>query len=255
MRRSVIGVSLAIACVMSSSTAPVGAQKKGKPPADQPVWVEFLEFTDGGPTRIKGDGLTLPGSSEPAPYSGIINAVGELVLNLNAGSGRHVVLDFTDAQAEPGPCSPACTFSYNTPLNVGDDEHFGMATNVVDEWGTPTEGGFAAVQTGTASWARFDPTFDDPRPPDGLGRDLYFVLRYYPGAYEGSDFVLVTRQDDKTWYVETAVVDPSCLADCDRQDFARLWRHGGRTASGKPLSTSPNEGLFRMPFRIKVTRP
>ena len=213
----------------------VGAQK-GKPPGNQPVTVKF-DYRPGD--RLLDDGNT-------TPYNGIINSVGEFVLNVDPGSQRWVRLDFAGSREQTGTCNPCAFLPYeNDELMLGDDEHFGMATNVVDGAGNPVDGGIEAIPIGAEAQARFNPTFADP-----AGRDLYFVLRYYPVVFWDSAYVWITRTSLNAWEIQTHPDDGD--PDNGFEDTARLWRH---TSSRKSFPGPADEGLFHMPFKIKVTRP
>jgi hypothetical protein len=243
MRSSTTSVRL-VATVIAIVATSISAITAAKAPADQPVTAEIL----GNPNSNSAGGMF---SDDGGTYPAVFNSNGEFYLDLQSGL-RYVNLYFKDWVAD-GTCDPSCKTSLLgnlSPAMVGSGGSPGyLRTNLVDENDNEVAGGIANMPILTPMKARFLVTFNfccDPSSISGRNKSgtIGFVLRYWP-AYLGAAYVNVTRNDVNHWVIESS--DSNGQASDGLWDAARLIRPNGFT----PIY----EDLWRMPFRITVTRP
>ena len=124
----------------------------------------------------------------------------------------------------------ACRMTFVTVQSDSRD----LLINPVNAADQELPGGFFDIPVGQTSAARMKLNFDDPS-----GRSLLWTVRFNPGLYPGSTHVTVTRLTASEWMVEAATADRARLIAAD--------------SKGRIVST--DEGLYVMPFRLRVVRP
>jgi hypothetical protein len=172
------------------------------------------------PDGIRGDGET---------YEGVLNANGELRLQLAAGSGRTIWLDFRNGG---DPSCPTCRRDFDT-LFLDDVI---VQTNVVDASGAEVPNGLKAIPVGGTSDARVKVGWNRL---NYLGQTVQWAIRFNPEFYPGSDHVTVHRVSTTTWEIEAFPSDRALLP-------SNIFRK---------KQTDQQEGPFFMPFKIIVVSP
>jgi hypothetical protein len=230
------------------------AQKGGKPkpqPVDNPGTVVFrcngptaAAHTDAngapdgshcGPWTIP-DGITGDGN----PYVGVgvdatsgsgpfLRSDGEFTMDIRAGDGRLISLNFENWVTLPGAYSRK-TFEF-ADLNA-----FHINTNVIiPNTEDIAPNGLLSIPVG-GTW----PTRIKAGWKDAYG--VLYNIRFNPTSFPGSTHAWITRTADNSWI----------LSASDR-DIARLVSPGA-DVKGKP--TGPvNEGSYAMPFELTFTLP
>jgi len=209
--------------------ADAGGKPAPPPSANTPASAEFrCPGTNCEPTdRISGD--------NQGPYEGNVD---RYYFNTDGGSGalwlrlsedRSVVLDLTEQDGVPS-CSGDCRLAFTIVELAGAT----VNVNPTDENDVPLpEERFENIPIGGSSNARMLVDFRDP-----LGRGYGWTLRFNPTLYPGSTNVTVTRIDENTWEVEATAADRARLVSL--------------TTKGRQVSL--DEGLYIMPFKMRVTR-
>lgn len=90
-----------------------------------------------------------------------------------------------------------------------------------------------SLPVGATSRARILLNFADP-----AGRELLWTVRFDPALHPGSSLLTVTRTGVNTWTIEASATDVAGLTSA--------------TTSGKAVKV--NEGYYRLPFKITVTK-
>lgn len=247
-QRTALITSVVALCFLA---VPLEAQKPSKPSGGgntlYPVTAEFrcpftvdCQNTD----RISGDsagpyrGTTPNGSATTqegtAENMGAYFTEGNLFLFvLKAGFGRFASFDFSEPiGAAPCAANGACRKNFASATT--DVSVPGSRTYPVDAMGADLPSGFLSVPVGGSARARLFLNFADPS-----GRALLWTVRYDPALYPGSTFLTVTRPAVNTWTIEASATDVAQLVSAT-------------TTSGKAVKV--NEGYYRMPFKVTVTK-
>ena len=243
----VILTSIALAVSLVGS---VQAQKPARPGGGgntlYPVTAEFrcpmtvdcqtaegIEGDSVGPyrgTTPSGSATTQEGAAE---NMGAYLTEGNLFLFvLKSGFGRFASFNFSRPTGT-APCVANGTCRKNFTSATTDVSLPGSRTYPVDAVGTDLPNGFISIPVGGSARARFYLNFADP-----TGRALLWTVRFDPKLYPGSSFLTVTRSAENIWTVEATTADVAELVSA--------------TTSGK--SVKVNEGYYRMPFKVTVTR-
>lgn len=218
-------ITVAIAAVLAGTAhSVIGA---GKPAKQRPVTVTFRcaaavpdSTCPAGavvPDGIRGDG---------APYAGVLDSSGELLLSLTAGGERTLWLDFRNG---PGPSCPTCRRDFDT-LFLDDVV---VHTNVVDASGAEVTGGLTSIPVGASGVSRLKVAFNRL---NAAGQTVQWAVRFNPEDYTGSDHVTARHTSLNTWEVEGYGTDRSVLESY----LARV------------RNSTQLEGPFYMPFKIVI---
>jgi hypothetical protein len=241
--RIVLGVCAAVATL---SAGPASGQKV-KPGTLYPVTAEFrcpaTPDCDGTPVdRLVGDGLVYTGTTpagSPTTQDGTaenlgayFTVVGDFLFVLKSWSDRTVTFHFTEPVSAP-TCGLNCKKNF-TQVTTNTSVPGGR-TVVVDAQGVRLPDSVRGLALNQTARAVSLINFADPS-----GRLLNWTVRFDPLQAPGSSYVNVTRTGTKEWLIEAADAMVASLSNYT-------------TGSGKQVTTQ--EGLYRMPFRIRVTVP
>lgn len=151
---------------------------------------------------------------------------------LKSGRGRFASFDFSQPLGT-APCVAKGTCRKNFTAATSDESLPGSRTYPVDAMGAELPSGFASIPVGGSSPAKFFLNFADPS-----GRSLRWTVRFNPAQYPGTTYLTVTRPGLNTWTIEATAADVAQLESAPM--------------SGKNVKV--NEGFYRMPFKITVTK-
>lgn len=239
-----LAITMSVAAVtLAGPSSALMAQKGGKPKTDILATATFRCNSLNPESPCVPEGHFLPDAitGDGMPYTGVgtwdsgsgafVRAVdGEFSIDLNAGLGRWVLLDFRQQVA--GPSAPFFRKTFET---VALDA-FHLNTNLINpSTGLEAAGGLPVMPIGAAWPSRIKAGWVDTY-------GFLYNIRFNPRDFPGSTHVTVTRVDEKIWTIEASATD-----------VARLVSPGQNT---KGKSTGPtDEGLYNMPFKITVTVP
>lgn len=193
------------------------------------------------PDRVKDDNGgpydTLLSSGEGSQ----LNANGEYYLWFQrGGSTRFLTVDLSDQLPGPG-CNGPCYYQNAWTTLPTIDIHDGwLRTNVVDALGNELKGGLLALPCEVTHNSRMLITFTNAT--DTQAATVSMTLRWYPEAFDGSNFVKITRSSRSVFTIEAA------------EDEAKAVLMGAQLVRGK-LQNTRTEGVFDMPFKLQVTVP
>jgi hypothetical protein len=151
---------------------------------------------------------------------------------LKSGFGRFASFDFSDPVGT-APCASNATCRKDFSFATSEVSLPGGRTTPVDAMGSDLPNGFMSIPIGGAGRARILLNFNDPS-----GRGLLWTVRFDPVLHPGSSWLTVTRTGINTWTIEAAATDTAGLTSA--------------TTSGKAVKV--NEGYYRMPVKITVTK-
>jgi hypothetical protein len=211
-----------------------------------PVTAEFrcpLTAECQSPDAIQGDplgryvGTTPSGSSTTqegaaANYGSYFTEGNLFLFVLKSGFGRFATLDFSQSLGTP-PCESSRTCRKDFSMVTSDQSLPGGRTWPVDAMGSDLPNGFMSIPVGGTSRARILFNFADPG-----DRPLLWTVRFDPALHPGSSLLTVRRVAQNLWTIEAQATDVAGLTSA--------------TTSGKAVKV--NEGYYRMPFKITVTR-
>jgi len=208
---------------------PTLAAQKGKPsqPQTQAATLAFrcafsTDAFDPCPAGFVPDGIRRDTLSV---YSALLDGLGEAYLQLNAGGGRFLWLDFRNGpQRLPGDRRHFDTLMLDS---------FIFHTNMVDANGNEVDGGLRTLAIGQSSASRLKIVFNTLSPS---GESIAWALRFNPDTFPGSDYIRVTRLTSTTWEIEATAADRAVLGSGVRR-------------------TQILEGPFTMPFKAVLTAP
>lgn len=216
--------ALAMAVLIPTISAQKG--KPTKPPQQSAALTFRCAFStdplDPCPVGSVPDGIR---GDTPTSYASLLDGLGEAYLELTAGGGRFLWLDFR-----------------NGPQRLPSDRrHFDILmldrlifhTNVVDASGNEVEGGLRTLAVGQSSASRLKIAFNTISPS---GESIAWAVRFNPDAFPGSDHLTVTRLSSTTWEIEATAADRAVLVSGVRR-------------------TQIIEGPFAMPFTALLTLP
>ncbi len=232
---------LCLATIIATTVPIAFAQKGGKPkPADQSGTASFrcAGLTPCGPPgfvvqdSITGDGNAYVGVGDLISGSGaFVRSDGEFSLDLRAGRGRFVYLNFEEQVAGPSGSFSRKTFDQATL------DSFHLNTNVINPaTGQDASGALLAIPVGQTWPSRIKAFWTDP-----YGID--YVIRFNPDHYPGSTYVWITREGENTWSIEAGHAEVARLVSTPHDP------------KGKPGSQTVDEGLYVMPFKMTLTIP
>lgn len=238
------GIPIALTAVTLSFVAmdlqpPVAAQKRGKP-TSQPATGLFrcpgFECPAANPTSVPPvltDAIT--GDYADLPFAqgdgSTLDTVGEYSLRL-VPNGRFLSLDFSIGSA---PCGAGCRRNFTT-INLDAANLTLVHTNVIDPaTGDVAGNGMLSIPVGETWPSRLKLAFNTTGPN---GENIAWAVRFNPYYYYPSDHVSVVRTSTASWEIFATDAQRAMLVStCCRQK--------GNT----------NEGLYVMPFRMKVSTP
>ena len=228
-------ISVAGAVIVVAGTAAlVEAQKGGKgKPASTPAAASFrcpgLECptNDPAPDGIQADGPIAYENADGAT----IDSLGEFSLQPVA-NGRFLSLDFSNGSAS---CGAACRRTFAS-IQIDSDNVTVFHTNVIDPGtGAEAAGGLRSIPIGATWPSRLKIAFNTR---GAAGEEIRWAVRFNPRDYAPSDHVAVMRISVNTWEVFATDEERAMLVStCCRQK--------GDT----------NEGLYVMPFKVRITTP
>lgn len=184
-------------------------------PADVPV-------SDG----IQADGPVPYGAADGA----VIDSLGEF--SLRPDNGRFLVLDFSSGSAT---CGAACRRTFAT-IHIDSSNLTVFHTNVIDPaTGAEAADGLRSIPVGATWPSRLKIAFNTT---GAGGEEIRWAVRFNPRDYAPSDHVAVVRTGVDTWEV---------FADDEQRAMlvSACCRQKGNT----------NEGLYAMPFRVRISTP
>jgi hypothetical protein len=195
------------------------------------------------PDGIQGDSVgvyrgTVPSGSattqegQASNYGAYFTEGNLFLFVLKSGFGRFASFDFSQPTAA-APCMSNRSCKRDFTFATSDVSLPGGRTYPVDAMGSDLPNGFMSIPIGAASRARILLNFDDPS-----GRALLWTVRFDPTLHPGSSLLTVTRPSINTWTIEASASDVAGLSSA--------------TTSGKAVKV--NEGYYRMPFKITVTK-
>jgi len=193
------------------------------------------------PDKIQGDGLgtyrgtTPTGSATTSEglasnMGGYFTEANLFLFVLKSGLGRSISFNFADGTA---PCTGPVKCRKNFSYAVSDVSLPGGRTYPVDASGNDLRNGFMDIPVGQSANARILINFADP-----TGRAILWTVRFDPRLYPGSTYLRVTRTAENLWVIEADSTHTAGLESAN--------------TSGKVVKV--NEGYYKMPFRITVTK-
>ncbi len=195
------------------------------------------------PDRVRDDGggaySTLLASGEGSQ----LNSNGEYYLWFQTGgSTRFLTVDLSDQQAA-ADCDGNCYYQQAWGTLPAIDIYDGwLRTNVVDAAGNELKGGLLALPCdGAAHDSRMLITFTNATQSSST-KTVSMTLRWYPDAFDPSNFVKITRHGRTAFTIEAA------------GGQAKAVLVGAALVRNK-LQNSRTEGVFEMPFKLRVTVP
>jgi hypothetical protein len=209
----------------SSGIDALGA--KGGKPTSQPA---TALFRCPGSACSSADGIQADGFD--APYASADGAQLDTVseFSLRPVGARGIVLDFRNVLA---PCASNCQKNFET-LTVTSAQSTIFHTNVINpNTGDLADNGLLSIPVGATWPSRLKLGFNTP---NASGTDVAWAVRYNPTDYPGSDLLHITRIDATSWDVEASPADRAMLVSF-------ISRRQGNV----------NEGLYSMPFKVRVT--
>ncbi|MCA1558707.1 MAG: hypothetical protein LC753_01325 [Acidobacteria bacterium] len=232
-------MTLIFGLLLAALTAPVAAQKGGKPTSKPATGLFRCPGTDcptADPTAlppiltdaIQGDQFASPFL---AADGASIDTVGEFSLRLLPNE-RSLFLDFSNGSPL---CGAACRRSFaNIAIDYGNVAFF--HTNVIDPaTGGEAGNGLLSIPVGATWRSRLKLAFDTVGPN---GERIQWAVRFNPRDYYPSDHISIFRSSLTTWEIFATDAERAMLVSvCCRQR--------GYT----------NEGLYAMPFRLHVSTP
>lgn len=205
----------------------VPAIHAAKPLPERPVTVTLRCAASVPDTLCPSDALLPDGvRSDGASYAALLDASGELYLDLAAGGGRTLWLDFRNG---PGPSCPTCRRDFDTLFL----DHVLLHTNVVDASGVEVAGGLTSIPVGGTSASRLKIAFNRL---NSTGQTVQWAVRFNPEDYPGSDHVTVRHTSTAVWEVEAVATDRAMLP-------SSLFR---------VKNSDQLEGPFYMPFKLTI---
>jgi len=231
---------LAVGILLTFQTSSIDAQKGGGKPTSKPATGMFrcpgpdcpvadptgpiAVLTDG----IRGDHFALPYA---AADGATIDTVGEFSLRL-VPNGRFLFLDFSNGSPT---CGAACRRNF-TSIEIDSVNLALFHTNVINPaTGGEAGNGVLSIPVGATWRSRLKIAFDTV---DSGGQRIQWAVRFNPRDYYPSDHISVFRSSSTSWEVFATDSERAMLVStCCRQK--------GTT----------NEGLYVMPFRLRVTMP
>ncbi len=202
---------------------------KGGPPAPKPA---LALFRCPGAACTAADGIQADGSD--ASYASVDGAQMDTVseFSLRPTGTRGIVLDFQNMLAPP--CSASCQKDFAT-LTITAAHSSVFHTNVVNpSTGDLAANGLLTIPIGATWPSRLRVGFTTI---NASGTSVSWAVRYNPTDYPGSDLLHVTRIDATSWDVEASATDRARLVSFISK------RQGGNI----------DEGVYSMPFRVRVT--
>ena len=140
-------------------------------------------------------------------------------------------LDFRNVLA---PCAASCQKNFET-LTITAAHSSVFHTNVVNpSTGDLAANGLLTIPIGATWPSRLKVGFTTT---NASGTSVAWAVRYNPTDYPGSDLLHVTRIDATSWDVEASATDRARLVSFISK------RQGGNI----------DEGVYSMPFRVRVT--
>jgi hypothetical protein len=200
-----------------------------KPPSARPA---AGLFRCPGAACSSADGIQADGFD--APYASADGALLDSAseFSLRPAGTRGIFLDFRNVIA---PCAAAtCQKNFET-LMITAAQSSWFHTNVVNPaTGEPVADGLLGIPIGVTWPSRLKIAFSTP---NAGGTNVAWAVRYNPTDYPGSDLLRITRIDAATWDVEASATDRAMLVSFISR------RQGGNV----------NEGIYSMPFKVRVT--
>ena len=176
---------------------------------------------------IQSDGMGAYGESDGAA----IDRVNEFALWLRP-NGRFLSLDFSNGVT---PCGTSCRRDFQT-MEIDASKSAGFHTNVIDPIsGTEAKNGLMSIPVGATWPSRLKIVFNTQSPS---GEEIAWAVRFNPRDYPPSDHLLVTRTSTTSWEVLATTDERAMLVSvcCGQQGYV-------------------NEGLYALPFRLRITGP
>lgn len=219
--------SLRMVLPLLASSLLVPAVHAAKPLPQRPVTVTLRCAASVPDTLCPPDALVPDGvRGDGASYAAVLDSTGELSLDLAAGGGRTLWLDFRNG---PGPSCPTCRRDFDTLFL----DHVSLHTNVVDANGVEVAGGLASIPVGGTSASRLRIAFNRL---NATGQTVQWAVRFNPEDYPGSDHVTVRHISTAAWEVEAFANDRAMLP-------SSLFR---------VKNSDQMEGPFYMPFKLTI---
>ena len=152
--------------------------------------------------------------------------------SLRPAGTRGIFLDFRNVIA---PCAAATCQKHFETLTITSAQSAFFHTNVVNPaTGETVTGGLLSIPIGATWPSRSKIGFNTT---NAAGTNVAWAVRYNPTDYPGSDLLRITRIDAATWDVEALATDRAMLVSFISK------RQGGNV----------NEGIYSMPFKVRVT--